>query len=162
MNKLKYFCISCLFAAFTTACTNSQLVGIPNPWVDCGNDLKCAKNKAGFNFPVELSNCNFRAMEDMIEIEYPFNNKNITIRKSKKYDGRGDISGDYNNYSVNKEISINNVSFKIRGENEKDKINVVNFSSKNAHYAIMCDNGLYLDEVWSIYEIIKKADKLQN
>ena len=92
MNNLKGLFICSLFVIFTTACTNSSYVGMPNPWIDCGQDLKCAKNKAGFNFPVELSNCNIRAMEDMIEVEYPFNNKEVTIRKTTKYDGIGDIS----------------------------------------------------------------------
>ena len=160
MSKLKGLFICSLFIVFTTACTNSSYVGMPNPWIDCGNDLKCAKDKAGFNFPIELSNCNIRAMEDMIEVEYPLNNKNIKIRKSKKYDGRGDISGDYNNYAVNKDFFINGVKFNIRGQNDDDKINVVNFSSNKSHYAIMCDEGLNPDEISNIYEIIKKADKI--
>ena len=160
MSKLKGLFICSLFIVFTTVCTNSSYVGKPNPWIDCGQDIKCAKDKAGFNFPVELSNCNIRAMEDMIEIQYPFNNKNITIRKSKKYDGRRDISGDYNNYPANKEVSIKDTKFNIRGINDNDEIYVVNFSSKKSHYAIMSDKGLNLDEIWSIYEIIQKAEKL--
>ena len=160
MNKYRGLFICSLFVIFTTACTNSSYVGMPNPWIDCGQDLMCAKDKAGFIFPVELSNCNIRAMEDMIEIKYPYNNKNITIRKSKKYDGRGDISGDYNNYPANSEISINNTKFNVRGDNDSDKIYVINFSSKKSHYAIMSDKGLNLDEIWSIYVIIKKAEKL--
>lgn len=160
MKKLKVLFVCGLFVIFSTACTNSSYVGMPNPWIDCGQDIKCAKDKAGFNFPVKLSNCNIRAMENMIEIQYPFNNKNITIRKSKKYDGSGDISGDYNHYPANKEKSINNTKFSVRGDNDTDKIYVANFSSKKSHYAIMSDKGLDLDEIWNIYEIIQKAEKL--
>lgn len=158
MKNLLYI-LACFYILFLTGCTKSSFVGMPNPWIDCGQDLECAKNKAGFNFPVELSNINIRAMKDMIEIDYTINNKTVTLRKSKKYDGKGDISGDYNIYPVNKELSINYIKFKVRGDNDTDKIYVVNFSLNKAHYAIMCDKGLNLDEIWDIYEVIRKTDK---
>ena len=159
MNKLKYLIIYCFLIIFSTACTSSQQTGIANPWIECGQDLKCAKEKAGFAFPINIEKCNIRAMEDMIEIEYPFNEKNVIIRKSTG-NNIGDISGDYNNYNINKELSINYIKFNIRGDDDRDKIYVANFFAKKANYAIMCDKGLNLDEIWNIYEIIKKADNL--
>ena len=93
-------------------------------------------------------------------MKYLADEKNITIRKSKKFNDKWDISGDYNVYPINKEVSINYTKFKIRGDNDTDKIYVVNFSQNKARYAIMCDKGLKLDEIWNIYEIIKNSNQL--
>ena len=47
-----------------------KLVGMANPWTDCGTNFNQAAEIAGFTFPLKLSNCDVRAMKDMIEINY--------------------------------------------------------------------------------------------
>lgn len=36
---------------------------MPNPWIECGNDISCGALKAGFNFPLNVENYTVRAME---------------------------------------------------------------------------------------------------
>ena len=47
-----------------------KMVGLANPWTDCGTDFNQAAQIAGFTFPLKLSNCDVRAMKDMIEVNY--------------------------------------------------------------------------------------------
>ena len=101
---------------------------IPNPWTECNDDIYCAANIAGFNFPLRINNYSVRAMKGMMELKFPINKKRtVTVRKSTLSDGKfdkngiADISGDYNNYPVNKTIWIERaVPFNIRG---REKIN---------------------------------------
>lgn len=159
MKNLKYL-LACFCILFLSSCTNEQKVGLANPWTDCLQDMNCAKKIAGFNFPLKLSNYTIRAMQDMIEITYPLDEtRYVTIRKSQKYSGNGDTSGDYNNYPVSKKIFINDVPFYIRGDNDIDKIYVMNFSASKGYYSARCENGMTVDEIKGIYEIIRKADE---
>ena len=89
-----------------------------NPWIDCGDDISCAAKKAGFNFPLRVSNYSARAMEDMIEMKFQLDKKRtVTIRKSVKFYNSGDNSGVYKNYPVLKDISLKN-GVELRAEAE--------------------------------------------
>ncbi|MDD3236680.1 MAG: hypothetical protein PHV37_01110 [Candidatus Gastranaerophilales bacterium] len=157
---VKYFIlISSLFfiTTFFTGCTDKGVVLLPNPWFDCHENLAKAAKVAGFEFPLSLSNYQVKAMKDMIEITYPLDAfRNVTVRKSSNDNG-GDISGDYNNYPINKEISLKNgVLIKIRGD--KYKIYVMNMAASSGYYSAVCDKGMSLKEVESIYEVIAEAE----
>lgn len=137
---------------------------IPNPWTECGNDIYCAANIAGFNLPLRVNNYSVRAMADMIEITFPLNKKKtVTIRKSVLYKenadehGIKDISGDYNNYSVNKTIWLEqSIPFKVKGN--KDKYYVVNFAAETGYYCFICKKGLSLNDIKYLYNLIKEAE----
>lgn len=161
--------ISILFLVCTafcmSACTNYNTGSnqIPNPWVDCNQNMKLAQKTAGFGFPVDLKNYKIRAMKDMIEVTYMIDtNREVTIRKSAENvktdeNGLADISGDYNVYPVTETIRLNGeVPFLIRRDN--DKIYVANFSAEAGLYSMQCPQGLSLDEIEKIYEIIADAD----
>ena len=137
---------------------------IPNPWIECGDDIYCAANKAGFNFPLRIENYSVRAMKDMIEITYPFDKKRtVTIRKSQLFEGKADengikdISGDYNKYPVNKTILINKaVPFRVRGD--KNKFYVVNFAADSGYYSFTCEKGLKIKHIKSLYKLLAEAE----
>lgn len=137
---------------------------MPNPWVDCGENMSCGVQKAGFEFPLQVKNYTVRAMEDMMEIRFPLDEKrNVIVRKSTIPDGEPDengiidISGDYNRYPVNKTITMENgVKFSVRGEEEIYK--VVNFAAETGYYSIVCDKGLNLADIEHFYKLLEEAE----
>ncbi len=157
INSAFFIFICALCLTCTTACTkNRQYVQLANPWHDCQTDLNYAAKVAGFKFPLVLSNFNVRAMKDMIQIEYPIDKeRTVTVRKSGS--NKGDISGDYNIYPVNKPVTLKNgVKIDTRGDNKL--IYVANFGAEQGYYSISCDKGLSVDEIYGIYKIIAAAE----
>jgi len=142
----------------------NKVSALPNPWIECGDDISCASDKAGFNFPLRVEKYSVRAMEDMIEITFPLDKKRmVTIRKSQHYNGQADengikdISGDYNNYPINKTIKINNgILFNVRGK--KDKLYVVSFAAETGYYNISCNKGLTIKDIKYLYELLEEAE----
>lgn len=135
---------------------------IPNPWIDCGDDISCGAKKSGFNFPLNVKNYSVRAMDGMMEITFSFKKKTLTARKvllsdveSDKY-GIKDISGDYNNYPVNKSgVLKNGAHYRIRGYRNKYK--VVSFSAENGYYSFLGDN-IKPGEVNDLYKLLEEAE----
>ena len=145
-----------------------KLSAMPNPWINCDDDISCASEKAGFNFPLRVKNYSVRAMSDMIEIKFPLDKKRIvSVRKSEVYSGNtddngiGDTSGVYINYPVNKTISLNNgVMFNVRGK--KSLFYVSNFAAENGYYSMYCEQGLNVKDINKLYEIIAEAEAPRN
>ena len=160
--------ITTFFILITICCSmfaiHNKVFAIPNPWIECGDDISCASKKAGFNFPLRVEKYTVRAMEDMIEIIFPLDRKRmITVRKAQLYDGKADengikdISGDYNNYPVNKTVNINNgINFNVRGK--KNKFYVVNFAAETGYYSISCNKGLTVKDIKYFYKLLAEAE----
>lgn len=165
--KMKKILYSILILSCFVFCINKTLA-IPNPWTDCGDDIYCAANIAGFNFPLNVENYSVRAMSDMIEITFSLDRKrSVTVRKSKLYKGIADeygiqdISGDYNKYSVNKIIKIeNSVPFRVRGD--KNKFYVVNFAAETGYYCFICKKGLRQKDIKYLYKLLEAAEAPRN
>jgi hypothetical protein len=155
-----------VFSIFVIICSvfTIQVYAIPNPWTECGDDISCASDKAGFNFPLRAEKYSVRAMEDMIEITFPLGGKRIVkVRKSQlcndQADANGikDISGDYNKYPVNKTIRINNgINFNVRGN--ENKFYVVNFAAETGYYSISCKKGLTVKDIKYFYKLLEEAE----
>jgi len=141
-----------------------KVTAIPNPWVDCKDDLYCASQKAGFTFPLRVKNYYIRAMKGMIEITFPIDKKRkITVRKSQLFEGDADkngikdISGIYNNYPVNKTVFIEgSVPFNLRGE--KNKFYVANFAADSGYYSFYCDKGMKIKHIKFLYKLLAEAE----
>ena len=137
-----------------------KLVGMANPWTDCNEDLVKASKIAGFTFSLSLSKYTVRAMKSMIEIKYHLDEfRTVCVRKTdfKQYANKDDISGVYIEYPVNKEIILNNsIPIKIRGT--QDKIYVMNIAISNVYYSAYCKEGMNLQEVERIYNIIVQTE----
>ena len=162
-NRFKFIFIFSLVICF------SQIsFAIPNPWTDCKDDISCAAQKAGFNFPLRVNNYSVRAMNDMIEIRFPLNkNKNLIVRKSQLFDGNADangikdISGVYTNYPVNKTIRLKNgVPFNVRGNG--NKFYVANFAAENGYYSFYCEKGMYMKDINRLYSLLEEAEAPRN
>ena len=145
-----------------------KVEAMPNPWIECGEELACGAAKAGFTFPLAVKNYTVRAMDDMLEIRFPLDeNRNVIVRKSTMPAGEPDengiidISGDYNRYPVNKTITLDNgVKFSVRGE--EDNYKVVNFAAETGYYSIMCDEGLHLKDIEYFYQLLEEAEAPHN
>ena len=159
MRKLLFLIGILIFALFL--CTTENLYAIPNPWIDCGDDISCGAKKAGFNFPLRVENYSVRAMKNMIEITFPLDKKRtVTARKSQQYDefaGGSDISGDYNTYPVNKGIKLKNgVMFNVRGK--KNKFYVANFAAESGYYSFSSAEGMKIKDLEHLYKIAEEAE----
>lgn len=160
INKILYSILIITCVTFTV----NMVFSIPNPWSECGDDIYCAANIAGFNFPLRIKNYSVRAMKDMIEITFHLDQKRIVkIRKSQFSNGKADnngiidISGDYNKYPVNKTVLINgSVPFNVRGDN--NRFYVVNFAAESGYYSIMCDKGLKIKDIKYFYNLLEEAE----
>ena len=95
---MKRFLLLSMLLTSLTVFANEEMVGMPNPWTNCENDINKAAEIAGFDLPIDVEAFTFRASKGMIEAVAPIsNNRDIIIRKSVKKDGKnGDNSGDYN------------------------------------------------------------------
>lgn len=138
----------------------SKMVGMANPWTDCGTNFNQAAQIAGFTFPLKLSKCDVRAMKNMIEVNYPLDQtRTVCVRKTatEEFSNNGDISGVYVEYPVNEEITLqNSVPVKVRGTG--DKIYVMNMSASNGYYSAYCKDGMSLQEIEGIYNVIADAE----
>ena len=163
MKKLVFLLLIffCLVGCFGKVVEEKpKLIGMANPWTDCDDDLSKASKIAGFTFPLSLSKYTVRAMKGMIEINYVLDDfRTVCIRKTdfKQYANNGDVSGVYIEYPVNKEITLNNsIPIKIRGT--QDKIYVMNMAISSVYYSAYCKEGMKLQEVERICNIIVQTE----
>ncbi|MCQ2754788.1 MAG: hypothetical protein MJ231_07050 [bacterium] len=149
-----------IFCILLTACTKqeTELAKMANPWKYCNNDMACAEKVAKIKFPIAIPGLQVRAMDGMIEVLYFLDqSREITIRKAAPSDPPKDISGDYNQYPVIKQITLKNgVPIQIRGT--ENKIYVMNFYNSKGNYAVMCEKGMSFDEALNIYIVISQVE----
>ena len=151
----------CLAVAVWGAHTAQSMI---NPWIECGSDIACGAQKAGFDFPLQVENCTVRAMEGMLELRFPLKDgRKVIVRKAQTFEGEADengiidISGDYNQYPVNKTVTLENgVKFSVRGD--EDNYKVVNFAAESGYYSIICGEGLNLQAIEHFYKLLEEAE----
>ena len=159
MKKLLY---SVLFIVFLILAYTVQNVvsALPNPWIDCGDDIYCGAKKAGFNLPLRVKDYSVRAMDGLLEINFPLDKKrNVTLRKSEQYDNN--LSGVYEIYPINKTLTLNNgVMFNVRGD--KKRYYVVNFAAETGYYSIYSKEGMKLNDIEYFYKLLEEAEAPRN
>ena len=155
MKKLLYSSLFIVFLIFAYTVEN-RASAIPNPWIDCEDDISCGAKKAGFNLPIRVKNYSVRAMDGLLEIDFPLDKKrNVSLRKSEKYDNN--LSGVYEIYPINKTITLNNgVMFNVRGN--KNKFYVANFAAETGYYSIYSKEGMKLKDINYFYKLLEEAE----
>ena len=73
--KKTFFVTLLVISAIFSVNFNYKSFAIPNPWIDCGDDISCGAKKAGFNLPLNIKNYSVRAMKDVLEINFPLDKK---------------------------------------------------------------------------------------
>lgn len=159
MKKIVF--IACFALIALRACRAQSMI---NPWIECKDDIACGAQKAGFDFPLKVKNYTVRAMKGMLELRFPLaDGRKVIVRKATTVDGKADengiidISGDYNQYPVNKTITLDNgVKFSVRGEENSYK--VVNFAAETGYYSIMCNEGLNKADIEYFYDLLAVSE----
>ena len=154
--KKNYFYILIIITAFFVTNFYNTTSAIPNPWIDCNDDISCGAKKAGFNLPIRVKNYNVRAMKGLLEINFPLDKKrSVSLRKSETYEGN--LSGVYENYPVNKTLSLNNgVMFNVRGK--KNKFFVADFAAETGYYSFYSKQGMKTKDINYIYNLLAEAE----
>ena len=158
--SLKIFYLLCC-VIMLSACTQKfqTLIGMPNLWTDCRDNLECAGKIAGFKFPLILSNLQVRAMKDMIEVTYPLDeSRDVVVRKTTEdLYNKIDISGDYNNYPIKDTLTLDNeVNLLVRRDN--NLIYVAYLGASTGYYSINCSKGMTKKELQQVYSIIAEVE----
>lgn len=158
MKKFNLIFLIILTTVLFCGCATSRMCGMPNPWIECGDNLECAAKKAGFQFPLVLSNYQVRAMSDMIEITYPLDEfRDVIVRKSLTETDNLDISGDYNKYPISDEVVLKSgVVINVRRDNTK--YYVAYFAAESGVYSINCQKGMSLNELQGVFDVIEAAE----
>ena len=135
------------------------LMGMANPWTDCGSDLSCAQRVAGFGFPLALHSYVVRAMSGVFEIHFPLDQDRVVmVRKGRVQMDALALSGDYNRYAFEGELTApGGLRVKVKGD--KQKFYVVAFVTERSSYAFNCEPGMSLDELYRICDMIKDSEK---
>jgi len=112
-------------------------IGMPNPFKECIS-LQDAEKQAGFKLtlPEKMpegysQNVIKTIKKEMVQVLYENGEKEILIRKAK---GNDDISGDYNEYSENKTVTVGSLQISTRGNN--GKVSVATWVDSEYTYSI--------------------------
>jgi len=166
MKKTTIFAVCTVCVLSMTGCANTskqtngaesskQEVQIPNPFVECST-IKEAEKCAGFSITVPEEITGFEqkrisAVEnDLIQLDYENDQEEqICIRKGTGVD---DISGDYNEYSNVRTVTIDGRTVTFKGED--DQIMTAVWKNADFAYAVCC-TGMSEEDVTSIIKNIQ-------
>lgn len=121
---------------------NINSVSITNPWVEYSS-LESALAHVSFDVKVpNETDAYYLVMDDsLFEMQY----RDISLRKEI---GSNDISGDYNEYQDEYDVTISDIVIHCKGE--KDKIYCATWYRNEYSYSMTCENGMDLDSLKSI------------
>lgn len=132
--------------SLTLGCTKDEnKASMINPWIEV-ETIDEAKKIAGFDFvipeTVDSKEITYIASitDEIIDVRY--GDDYVSIRKGK---GSEDISGDYNEYPVCEEETINGVDVVEKGT--KDAVNHVTWTNGDYSYSIYSETGITIEAV---------------
>ena len=102
-----------------------------------------------------------------MELHFPLEDgRKVVVRKAVDFDGKADengiidISGDYNQYPINRTITLDNgVKFSVRGE--EDNYKVTNFAAESGYYSISSHEGISKEDIEYLYDLLAEAESLK-
>lgn len=150
-----------LTASLTTllvGCSSNANASMINPWKDC-NSLQSAEDIAGFNIELPTfeneDSIAYRVLDDdenpMIEVIYSSDTE-ITIRKQTSTDS--DISGDYNEYSIEEAIDVDDKTVTIKS-NTENKVAVATWDDGEYSYSFSSNPELDMNEAKEMIQSIQ-------
>ena len=159
-------------AACSKPAEKEESTGMPNPWQDVDSSDAAAKGAGiealsiadGTELSLgEVKVAKYRCMDGMIEAIIEFPASQLTVRKGKPETAseEGDISGDYNDYSLTWSEGIGSVNVKCQGNRDGDSIKTT-WQSGDYLYSINAeglggddDFGLNRDDLGKLVSAIK-------
>ena len=164
MKKIMIITLALAMSLSITACNqknnenkevnSSTTVGgvqIANPFVEC-ETLEAAAEIAGFTIeasaPDWVEKTVIRAIKDnMIEIIYKNSDKEIRVRKGSSEE---DISGLYENFEVEENISIDDKTITIKGSENAVKVAI--WEKDKYSFAVVAKDGIEREEMENIIQ----------
>lgn len=184
MKKTTVFTILMLmlalsFAACSKPAEKEESTGMPNPWKDVdsaeaaaeGADIDALVIADGIKLGLgDVKVSSYRCMDGMIEAVIDFPASQLTVRKGRPDTAseEGDISGDYNDYSLTWSEGIESLNVKCQGNRDAEAIKTI-WQSGDYLYSINAeglggdeDFGLSMDDlaklVSGIDDVVKKGN----
>lgn len=139
--------------SLTLGCTKVEKeASIANPWEEV-ETIEEAKKNAGFdiNVPETVDSKEITYIASITDetIDVRYGDDYVSIRKGK---GSEDISGDYNEYTVNEEETIDGMNVVEKGED--DVINNVTWTNGDYSYSIYSQTGITIETVHTLVSSI--------
>ena len=174
MNKKIFSVVCATLSIFLISCseqessdTNSQerlqtenLLQLPNPITDF-DTIDQAEKVVGFavqtphSIPLGYSQSQIQTIaEKTVQIFYKNGENQILFRQAR---GNEDISGDYNVYEQEQKISIGDVSFLLKGND--NKVNLATWQEGDYTYSMMVtpiENGLDIETFQKMISSVKE------
>lgn len=161
--KKKIIIAACAFgiiATFTGCATNtstkiSSSVAMANPWEEY-KTLEEAEETVGFEITLpeawtDAADAVYRVCAGLNEIEVQINDGSDLVRKAKD---DGDISGDYNEYASEEEVTVGDVTATFKGD-DKDSVSLAVWTSGDYSYSISLSDAVSADEMQKLVESLK-------
>jgi len=155
MKKLAVLLFCTLIVVSLAACAGKTskeepLMQIPNPFVDY-ETLEAAAKAAGFELkaPSSVKGFSEKLIQvcdgEMIQVIFLNGDDRLFIRKAE---GSEDISGDYNEYSDSRTVTVNGNSVTLRGDD--GKVSTAIWTSGGYTYSVSFDTPVSEDEMTGI------------
>ena len=155
MKKLAVLLFCTLIVVSLAACAGKTskeepLMQIPNPFVDY-DTLEAAAKAAGFELkaPSSVKGFSEKLIQvcdgEMIQVIFLNGDDRLFIRKAE---GSEDISGDYNEYSDSRTVTVNGNSVTLRGDD--GKVSTAIWTSGGYTYSVSFDTPVSEDEMTGI------------
>ena len=155
MKKLAVLLFCTLIVVSLAACARKTskeepLMQIPNPFVDY-DTLEAAAKAAGFELkaPSSVKGFSEKLIQvcdgEMIQVIFLNGDDRLFIRKAE---GSEDISGDYNEYSDSRTVTVNGNSVTLRGDD--GKVSTAVWTSGGYTYSVSFDTPVSEDEMTGI------------
>ena len=155
MKKLAVLLFCTLIVVSLAACAGKTskeepLMQIPNPFVDY-DTLEAAAKAAGFELkaPSSVKGFSEKLIQvcdgEMIQVIFLNGDDRLFIRKAE---GSEDISGDYNEYSDSRTVTVNGNSVTLRGDD--GKVSTAVWTSGGYTYSVSFDTPVSEDEMTGI------------
>ncbi len=153
-------CAAAVIATLTGCATNtstkiSSSVGMANPWEEY-KTLDEAEEAVGFEITLpeawsEADDAIYRVCAGLNEIEVQINDGDDSVRKAKD---DGDISGDYNEYASEEEVTVGEITATFKGE-DKDSVKLAVWTSGDYSYSISISDAVSSEEMQKLVENLK-------
>ena len=145
----------------SSSAAGGQMMGVPNPWIDC-KTLEEAAKISGFpmeapdkvnGYTITLIQAVNKNMMQVFYTDKPIEAEGVKRTIIRKGVGKEDISGDYNKYEKEEKVTVGNQTVVMKSSS--GKVHNITWGIEGYSFAIMSDAGLSPAGVKTIIPVIK-------
>lgn len=153
-RKIIAFCL--LAAAWPFALAGAQT---NEDWTECGTDVACAEQTAGFSFPLQVTDYTLRAARGLLEISFPLDTaRNVRVIKTETEPAEIHALGEGLQPAL-KESPLqlpDGITVTVFSDNQNTYL--MHFGASGGFYTAYCLEGLTTDDMNHIYRLIAEAE----